>query len=116
MQFVHVTIRSAKKAETVEFYQKYCGLKIQKELGDRITFLADSEGTTNIEVIQDPDHAVQATGISLGFATEDVEAYREQLQQEGMTVTDIIAPNPAAKFFFTKDPNGVEVQFINHGA
>ncbi|MDQ0153460.1 hypothetical protein J2S20_002180 [Moryella indoligenes] len=47
---------------------------------------------------------------------EDVEACRLQLQQEGLQVTDIIAPNPAAEFFFTKDPNGVEIQFINHGA
>ncbi|MDQ0153459.1 catechol 2,3-dioxygenase-like lactoylglutathione lyase family enzyme [Moryella indoligenes] len=52
MRIVHITIRSARKEETVAFYQKYCGLRVQRELGDMIAFLADAEGATNIEVIR----------------------------------------------------------------
>ncbi len=55
MHIAHITIHSAKKEESVAFFEKFCGLKIQRVVGDGITFLADSEGATNIEIIPDPE-------------------------------------------------------------
>ena len=43
---------------------------------------------------------------------EDVIRFRQELIDKGLTVTPIICPNPQVSFFFTKDPNGVEIQFI----
>lgn len=112
MKIAHVTIHSAKKDETVRFYQEYCGLKVQRELGDMITFLADGEGQTAVEVIDDAQKAAQTSGLSIGFAVDDVEAYREKLVADGLEPTEIISPNPHVKFFFVKDPNGIDIQFI----
>ena len=113
MKFVHLTIRSSKKDETVAFYQKYCGLKIRRELGEMITFLSDEEDATCLEVIGDQEHTVKTEGLSVGFAVKDAAVYREEIKAQGLAVTEMISPHPGVEFFFTKDPNGIDVQFIS---
>ena len=108
MHIAHITIHSAKKEESVAFFEKFCGLKIQRVVGDGITFLADSEGATNIEIIPDPEHAAAVNNLSIGFAVENATDYRDQLLKEGLEVSPLISPNPSVQFFFVKDPNGVE--------
>ena len=112
MRMAHVTIRSAKKEETVAFYQRWCGLTIQREMGEYITFLADEKGATNIEIIREADHPVQASGISIGFEVPDAEGCREEMLRAGLSVTKIESPAPVVRFFFTEDPNGVRIQFV----
>ncbi len=40
---------------------------------------------------------------------ESVQFYEEQ----GFRPGPMISPNPHARFFFVKDPNGVDIQFIH---
>jgi lactoylglutathione lyase len=76
-------------------------------------FLANSEGETCVEVIDNPEAENSGNAnLSIGFHAEDVEALREQLQQEGLSPTPMITPVPGVRFFFVKDPAGVNVQFI----
>lgn len=114
MHSAHITIHSAKKEESVAFFEKFCGLKIQRVVGDGITFLADSEGATNIEIIPDPEHAAAVNNLSIGFAVENATDYRDQLLKEGLEVSPLISPNPSVQFFFVKDPNGVQIQFVEN--
>lgn len=115
MKMVHVTIYTACLEESVKFYEEIAGLKIQQDLrtfGGNIVFLAENEGDTQVELIDDPSKAYKGTGISMGFHVDDVEAKREEVIAKGLNPTPIIAPNPHVKFFFVEDPNGVMVQFI----
>ena len=116
MKMRHVTIHTAKLEESVKFYEGIAGLKIQAELRGKgphdIVFLANDEGETCVELLEDPDGAYGGDGLSIGFEAEDTAAYREELITKGMEVTPLISPNPQVTFFFTKDPNGVEIQFI----
>ena len=115
MKLNHVTIQCRDLQKSVDFYRDIAGLDIVRELtgGPRhIVFLANGEGETCIELIDNPDAAYEGSGISLGFGCEDVDAYREKLEAEGYEPTPMIAPNPHMKFFFVKDPDGVQVQFI----
>ena len=41
-----------------------------------------------------------------------MEAKREEMIAAGFEVTPMITPMPNVKFFFVKDPAGVNVQFI----
>ena len=50
--------------------------------------------------------------LSIGFKTDDVVAKYEDLKSKGLEVSEMIQPNPFVKFFFVKDPAGVNVQFI----
>ena len=115
MKMKHVTIHTAKMEESIRFYESAAGLSIQGDLrgkgGPDIVFLAGGEGETCIELISDPE-GYTGEGLSIGFAADDVIAHRQHLIDRGLTVTPIISPVPDVTFFFTKDPNGVEVQFI----
>ncbi|MDO4518519.1 MAG: VOC family protein, partial [Bacillota bacterium] len=76
-------------------------------------FLNNGDGETNVELIEDLDNEYMRQGISMGFQVSEVENYREELIAKGYKASPIIAPNPKTKFFFVKDPNGVDIQFIN---
>lgn len=114
MHIAHITIHSAKKEESVAFFEKICGLKIQRVVGDGITFLANSEGTTNIEIVPDPEHVAAVNNLSIGFVVENATDYRDQLLIEGLEVSPLVSPNPSVQFFFVKDPNGVQIQFVEN--
>lgn len=114
MYIAHITIHSAKKEESVAFFEKFCGLKIQRVVGNGITFLADSEGATNIEIIPDPEHAADVNNLSIGFVVENAADYRDQLIKEGLEVSPLVSPNPSVQFFFVKDPNEVQIQFVEN--
>ena len=116
MRMMHVTIQTCRFEEELEFYQKITGLKIvgdMREKGRDLVFLANGEGETCVEVIGNPEAENSGNAhLSIGFHAEDVEALREQLQREGLSPTPMISPVPGVKFFFVKDPAGVNVQFI----
>lgn len=115
MKMKHVTIYTAKMEESMNFYQAICGLTIQRELTDHghIVFLANGEGETCVELIENTDGAYKGSGISMGFQVEDVDAYREAMEAKGFLPTPMFSPNPHVKFFFIEDPNGLEIQFIS---
>lgn len=114
MKLAHVTIYTAKLEESVSFYENFCGLKVQQEMKEpsHIVFLANGEGETAIELIENADAAYKGNGISMGFHVDDVTAYHKFLEEKGFMPTPIFSPNPHVKFFFVEDPNGLEVQFI----
>ena len=128
MQLLHLTIQTAKFTEELDFYQNIIGLKIVNEMhapGRAIVFLANAEGDTAIEIINNPDaEDAGNANLSIGFKTDDVAAKREELIAEGVhakrqelidkgfEATPVISPAPGVEFFFVKDPAGVSVQFI----
>ena len=114
MKFVHTTIHTAKYRESIDFYRDVAGLdKITSLPNGLVTFLADKEGDTRIEIIQQVPPLFSGEGISVGFVHEDPEAYRESLKEKGYEVSELIRPNEQTVFFYVKDPNGLNVQFIN---
>lgn len=116
MEMVHVTIQTARFEEETQFYEKYVGLTIKRDMrgGDMdIVFMGDEAGGTLVEIINnDTVESAGGDGISIGFHTDDIEAKRVELQMAGVQVTPVLVPSPGVKFFFAKDPAGVTVQFI----
>ena len=116
MKMGHVTVRTDKFSEETAFYQEIAGLKIVRDLrerGSEIVFLADQENETRIEVIS-VKQAVNSGSewLSIGFHTEDAGKLRDELRMKGLTVSEITSPAPSVRFFFVKDPAGVNVQFV----
>lgn len=116
MKMLHVTIQTAKFEEEIRFYEEQVGLKMQvdmRPMGRNMVFLANGEGETQIEVIENSE-GVDAGNqfLSVGFKTEDVEKKHEEMIAAGFETTPMISPAPQVKFFFVKDPAGVRVQFM----
>ena len=116
MKMLHITIQTDQFEKEMEFYEKYVGLTLQADLrpkGKDLVFLADDEAATRVEVLRNPEAKNSGNEhLSIGFQTEDVEAKRDEMVSAGFEVTPMISPMPGVKFFFVKDPAGVNVQFM----
>lgn len=116
MKLLHITIQTSKFEEEMNFYMTYAGLKIQTDMrpkGRNMIFLADNAGETNIEIIENADAAdIDSKSLSIGFKAEDVDQKRDELAAAGFDVSEMVSPMPGVKFFFVKDPAGVNVQFM----
>lgn len=116
MKMLHVTIQTDQFEKEMEFYEKCVGLTMQADLrpkGKDLVFFGDNEEATRIEIIRNPEAANSGNeNLSIGFQAEDVEAKREEMIAAGFEVTPMITPMPGVKFFFVKDPAGVNVQFM----
>ncbi len=116
MKLCHVTIQTANFNEEIDFYTKYARLAIQRDMrpaGRNMVFLADEKGDTEIEIIERADATDSGNAnLSIGFVTEDLDALRDTLVEEGLEPTDFVSPMPQVRFFFVKDPAGLNVQFM----
>ncbi|MGN1032479.1 MAG: VOC family protein [Intestinibacter sp.] len=120
MKYSHTTIIVSDIEKSIAFYQEVAGLKVQRKFsaGENkiLAFLADKEGDTEVELIQDTsEKPYSGSGISLGFQVEDVKAYLEKMKSMGYETTDIISPNPMTHFFYVSDPDGLKIQLIQMG-
>lgn len=119
MKMLHVTVFSECMDESIAFYENIVGLKVVRDLRDNplhaIVFLANEAGETCVEIVSEPGKAFQGTCISMGFLVEDAEAKRAELDAAGYRPGPMISPGPGTQFFFIKDPNGVDIQFVQEG-
>ena len=116
MKMGHVTIRTDKFEEEIRFFQDLAGLHIVADMRDKgsdIVFLAEKDEYTRIEIIRQDD-AVKSGNeyISIGFESSDLEKLREDFIARGIAGGSLISPAPPVKFFFVKDPAGVNIQFV----
>ena len=115
MKMLHVTIQTCRFAEEVRFYEEVVGLKVLRDMrpGRNMVLLADGAEDTCVELIEN-EEAVYAGNafLSVGFRTDDVDKMREELLALGYEPTPMREPGPGVKFFFVRDPAGVNVQFM----
>lgn len=102
----------------MKFYQEVVGLTISRRLaagpGMDIVFLG--EGETKIELIFDAKHLEtnEPGGIFLGFEVDSVDEKIKFLKEKGLEISGPYQPQPYIKFFYVKDPNGVNIQFVEN--
>jgi len=98
----------------VEFYQWLLGLPVSNkiDLADgTIIFLGEDE--TKFEIIQDRNAgSVDAKGLTIGFAVDDLEQKLALLDSRQIPHSDIISPVPEVRFAFFTDLNGCSIQLF----
>lgn len=116
MKMMHITIQTQHFEKEISFYEKYAGVSIQKDLrpmGKNLVFLAETAGDTEIEIIENPHAEISGNeNLSIGFHAENLDSLRETLIADGLAPSPMISPMPNVRFFFVKDPAGVNVQFM----
>jgi len=117
MKFSHVTISVKDLNESLEFYQNVVGLQVNRRFSageSELVFLGNGE--TEIELIYNRSQTDVFFGqhISLGFEVASLREMISCLEQKGIPTGEILQPNPQVTFFFTSDPNGVRIQFVEY--
>ena len=118
MKSVWTTMHVKDLEKSIAFYEEAVGLTVENRFpagpGAEIAFMK-SEGTdTKVELLCRADFKgrQEDVALSLGFETENLDEKRAELQAKGYAVSDVIRPNPNTRFFFVKDPDGIDIQFV----
>ena len=117
MSFCWVTINVKDMKESLEFYEKIVGLKVNQKFeagpGIEIAFLG--EGETQIELMYNKENRQIDLNqdISLGFKVDSVDEKMKFVKEEGFEIhSGPFQPSPEVKFCFVQDPNGLRIQFV----
>ena len=119
MRFCWASINVKNISESVRFYQEIIGLDIIRKINPNpemeITFLGSGE--TQIELIWNAKNRETNYGkdISLGFEVESVDKMMLFLKEKRVTIhSGPFQPNPAIKFIYIQDPDGLKIQFVEN--
>lgn len=114
LNFITFMVRDIEK--TISFYETFCGLKILRRFDPgmgEIAFMADSESSTALELIQfDNTEKVSVRGMTMSFQiTSSLTDLREDLLRAGYQPSEIINFPPKPEHFTVRDPDGIPVEF-----
>ncbi len=120
MKMCWCTIMVRDMERSVLFYKDVLGLSIQRRFtapdGMMLAFLSDGD-SSQVELIQaDRSPAYEGAGISLGFETASLADSMETFRQKNIEI--IKGPfevGGGTKFFYVKDPDGLDIQIVEHG-
>lgn len=119
MKFCWSTLMVRNLEESLNFYQKIVGLKMDRRFqagpDTEIAFLGDGE--TKIELICNKAKQEVNVGqdISWGFTVDSVDKMMTLVKDNGIQIqSGPFQPNPHTKFFYVIDPNGMKIQFVEN--
>lgn len=119
MNFGFVTVKVKNMDDSIKFYTEFLGLsqmmRFSPQPGVEIAFLKDELGN-KVELIQNSYEPVGSDAkslVSIGFVVESVDNVLENVRERRVEIVrgPIETPN-GQKFVYVKDPNGVEIEFI----
>ena len=110
----HITLRTSKLNETVEFYGWLLGLSVSRELKTPdgvIVFLGENE--TKLELIEDNKaEKIDAKDLTIGFTVDNLDEKLAMLDDKQIPHTRVISPSPNTRFAFFTDLNGCGIQLL----
>ena len=125
MRFAHVMIRVNDLQETIDFYTKMFGMKLQKKTENPeyqytlafVGYTDDPNAETLIELTYNWGRAAYQHGDAFGhlcFKVDDVYKACERIEAQGGVVTRKPGPvkGGTTVIAFVKDPNGYQIELI----
>jgi len=119
MKFCWTTIHVTDMEKSLAFYRDIVGLPLVRRAKPspemELAFLGSGE--TQVELIcGGPPQAVDhGESISMGFQADSLETLIELLKTQRIPLqSGIVEPNPAIRFLYVHDPDGVKIQFVEY--
>lgn len=119
MKFCWSTLNVRNLKESVRFYTEIVGLDVIREMsaGPDMNMVFLGKGGTQVELIYDGKNQEICIGkdISWGFEVESLDCALDLVKANGIEIeAGPIQPTPHVKFFFVKDPNGMNIQLVEN--
>lgn len=118
MKYLWTTIHVKDLEESIAFYSDILGLQVTKRFpagpGVEIAFMGnDNPDETLVELLAEHGNSSVhfSDFLSIGFEVESLDTIRDLLKSKNIPFSETIE-TPGSKFFFVKDPNGLNVQFF----
>ncbi len=116
MHFYHLTIITKDFDKSYKFYTEFVGLNVNREEdipgAHRLAMLGDSPEDTQIEIVHyDSPFTAETKGITVCFATDDVDSMHKKAVEMGLSPSDIRSPYEGLKYFYVYDPDRVSIEF-----
>jgi lactoylglutathione lyase len=114
----YATIAVNDMEESIRFYTEVLGFNVEGTLnpfpGLNITFLRD-EGDAMIELIKNEEEPGKQGIFMVGMEVSDMDTTAKDLLSKGATFTrGPVDVGNGTKIAFLNDPNGVEIELIQH--
>ncbi len=118
MKVKYATIAVKDMDESIRFYTDVLGFEVDGTLnpfpGLNITFLRD-EGDAMIELIKNEEEPERQGIFMVGMEISDMDTTAEELLSKGAKfIRGPVDVGNGTKIAFLKDPNGVEIELIQH--
>ena len=120
MNFCWVTLNVKNMENSLKFYHEILGLKISAQFNageDREIVMLGEENGAKVELIHNKKQSLssKAERLSIGFEVESIDEAMELCKNNNIQIkSGPISPNPSTTFFFIEDPDGIEVQLVQH--
>lgn|SRR5699024_481780 len=106
-------IESETPQSSIEFYEGFIGLKVAMEMDWIITFISESNPTSQISVIRHDRSNVPHPDVSI--EVENVDEMYDKAKEQKIEIVYPITDEPwGVRRFFVKDPNGKVINILSH--
>jgi len=108
-------IASDKLEASRDFYVGLLGLQVAMDMGWILTLVSPSNPTAQVSVMREDASAPVVPQLSVEVA--DVDAVHAEAVRRGLELVHPLTDEPwGVRRFFVKDPNGVVLNVVSHGA
>ncbi len=116
MHFYHLTIITKDFEKSLDFYTQFVGLNVNRKEDvpgkHKLAFLADKPEDTQIEIVHyDAPFTAETKGITICFATDDVDGMHQKAVDMGLNPSEIRSPYEGLRYFYVYDPDKVSLEF-----
>ncbi|MEX0778529.1 MAG: VOC family protein [Balneolales bacterium] len=106
-------IKSEAPKKSIEFYEGFIGMKAAMNKDWIITFVSESNSTSQISVIRHNGSDVPHPDVSI--EVDDVDQMFAKAKEQKIEIVYPITDEPwSVRRFFVKDPNGKVINILSH--
>jgi uncharacterized glyoxalase superfamily protein PhnB len=106
-------IESDTPRKSIEFYQDFLGLKMAMNMDWIITFISESNPTSQVSIIRNTGSDIPHPDVSI--EVDEVDAIFAKAKNQDIEIVYPITDEPwGVRRFFVKDPNGKIINILSH--